>query len=335
MKRIIYTCLAAAFFLVACDSDTPKNTPSTAASDQTENTETAIKPKLLGPAFNADTAFLYIEKQLSFGSRVCNSEAHKKCGDFLVAEFKKHTDQVIEQKASARNWDGKTIQMRNIIASINPKAEKRIIIAAHWDSRPYADNDPNPQNHQKSILAADDGASGIAVMLELARIMKIQKPSVGIDFICFDAEDLGKSEYGSESYCLGSQYWSRVKHVPGYKANYGILLDMVGAHNAKFVFEGYSFEFAESTLRKVWDKGTRLGYTNYFYYMQGGFITDDHYFVNKIAGIPMIDIIHYSDGTQSKFPAHWHTVSDDINVISKNTLEAVGQTVAEVIFEEK
>lgn len=328
--------LVAAFsFLYACDDQPSTKKSSDEGSVQTETTTIDATPKLLGPIFSSDTAFKYIEAQLAFGPRVCNSPAHTKCGDFLVAEFKKYTDVVTEQKASVKNWDGKSLQIRNIIASINPKATNRVVIAAHWDSRPYADNDPNPENHNKAVLAADDGASGVAVMLELARLMKIQRPNIGIDFVCFDAEDLGKSEYGSESYCLGSQYWSKVKHTPGYTAKYGVLLDMVGAYNAKFVFEGYSFQFAEPILRKVWDKGTQLGYTNYFYYMQGGFITDDHYFVNTLAGIPMIDIIHYSDGTSSKFPSHWHTVKDDISVIDKNTLKAVGQTLSEVIYAEK
>jgi Zn-dependent M28 family amino/carboxypeptidase len=332
-KKLILVLLMIAPFM-SCDNTTSTNKKTDEASVQTENKPNAVKPKLIGPVFGSDTAYKYIEAQLAFGPRVCNSSAHTKCGDYLVAEFKKFTDRVIEQKASAKNWDGKAIQMRNIIASINPNASERVVIAAHWDSRPYADNDPNPANHNQAILAADDGASGVAVMLELARIMKQQKPTIGIDFVCFDAEDLGKSEHGSESYCLGSQYWSRVKHVPGYTAKYGILLDMVGAHNAKFVFEGYSLEYAEPILRKVWDKATQLGFTNYFYYMQGGYITDDHFFVNKIAGIPMIDIIHHSEGTSSKFPAHWHTVNDNINVINKSTLEAVGQTLSEVIYAE-
>jgi Zn-dependent M28 family amino/carboxypeptidase len=332
MKKTTLLALSILFLIVSCDNTTSTNKTADKGLVQTENQPNVVKPKLIGPVFSSDTAYKYIEAQLTFGPRVCNSPAHIKCGDYLVAEFRKFTDRVIEQKASAKNWDGKILQMRNIIASINPEATERVIIASHWDSRPYADNDPNPSNHGKAILAADDGASGVAVMLELARLMKLQKPAIGIDFVCFDAEDLGKSEHGSESYCLGSQYWSRVKHVPGYSAKYGILLDMVGAHNAKFVFEGYSLEYAEPILRKVWDKATQLGYTNYFYYKQGGYITDDHYFVNKIAVIPMIDIIHHNEGTSSRFPEHWHTVNDNINVISKSTLEAVGQTLSEVIY---
>jgi Zn-dependent M28 family amino/carboxypeptidase len=327
---IISACLS---FLVSACADEPKK-KNTQQEPITEE-PAAVSYQLVGPVFNADSAYYFTEKQVSFGPRVCNSEAHTLCGDFLVAEFKKYAPQVIEQKAEVKNWDGKTLKIRNIIASFNPKASKRILIAAHWDSRPYADNDVNPANHDKAVLAADDGASGVAVMLEMARAMKTKNPSVGVDFICFDAEDLGKSDKGSESYCLGSQYWSKNKHVPGYKAEYGILLDMVGAFNARFIFEGYSFQYAEKPLRKVWDLATNLGYTNYFYYMQGGYITDDHFFVNTIAGIPMIDIIHYTEGTNSRFPAHWHTVNDNMSIIDRNTLKAVGQTVLETIYLEQ
>lgn len=331
-KQLLATLGACMVLFLACGDPKPA-AKQEEAKDQTQTPPAPIALK--GPQFSADSAYQYVVKQLAFGPRVCNSEAHTRCGDYLVKEFGKYTDKVTEQKATARNWDGKTLQMRNIIASFNPTAKKRILIAAHWDSRPYADNDPNAANHNTPVQAADDGASGVAVMLEMARAMSVQKPNIGIDFICFDAEDLGKSEHGSESYCLGSQYWSRAPHTPGYKANYGILLDMVGAFNARFIFEGYSFDYAEPVLRKVWDQATQLGYTQNFFYMQGGYITDDHYFVNKIAGIPMIDIIHYNEGTPSKFPAHWHTVQDNISVIDPNTLKAVGQTLLEVIYREQ
>lgn len=315
------------YSLVSCN-ETPKKKP-------VEQNTQASNYRQESPDFISDSAFHFIENQVAFGPRVCNSDAHTKCGNYITATFKKYADEVIEQKGSVKNWDGKMLQIKNIIASFNPKAEKRILICSHWDSRPYADNDPDPKNHNTAIDAADDGASGVAVMLEMARVMSKNKPGVGVDFICLDAEDLGKSDLGGDTYCLGSQYWSKKPHKPGYKASYGILLDMVGAYNARFIWEGFSMKYAEPVVRKVWDQAVQLGFSNYFYYYQGGYITDDHKYINELSGIPTIDIIHYTESTSTRFPAHWHTVQDKISVIDTHTLEAVGQTLMEVIYKER
>ena len=298
--KINFLPIIIAFLVFQACSDEPKTkeTKSPIAPPINE------KPIVNGKQFSADSAYAFIFKQISFGPRVCNSSAHTACGDYLVQHFKKYTERVTEQKANVKNWDGKILQIRNIIASVNPTPKKRVVIASHWDSRPYADQDPLPENHNKPVPAADDGASGVAVMMELARIFYAEKPEVGIDFVCFDAEDLGKSEHGSESYCLGSQYWSNSIKASAYKADYGILLDMVGGIGARFVFEGYSHQYAEPILRKVWDQATKMGHGRFFYYFNGGYITDDHFFVNTKAGIPMIDLIHYTESTPSRFPAY-------------------------------
>ncbi len=170
--------------------------------------QTAEQPKAykqVSPNFNADSAYYFVDKQVSFGPRVTNSEPHKKCGDWLVAELRKMSDNVIEQKTTLTNYDGRQLNIRNIIAEINPKADKRILLCAHWDSRPFADEDTKDTN--KPILGANDGGSGVGVLMEIARIIKNNPLSVGIDIVLFDAEDLGKSEHNN-SYCLGSQYWS-------------------------------------------------------------------------------------------------------------------------------
>lgn len=312
------------FFIDSCKDEPKKQT-------KTEQKESLPVYTKLSPDFNADSAFNFLEKQISFGPRIPNSKEHKACGDWIVKKFKQFGLSVTEQKAQVTNWDKRSINVRNIVASYNPGASQRIMICAHWDSRPYADNDPNTANHNTPVLAADDGASGVAVMLEMARHIAASNLSIGVDFICFDAEDLGKSEY-EDSYCLGSQYWSANPHVPGYKAKFGILLDMVGAHGARFVWEDVSFRYAEPILRKVWETAQKLNFGNYFIYARRGGITDDHYYINKISGIPTIDIINTQDGSPSGFAPHWHTVNDNLNVISKNTLLAVGQTVLEVIF---
>ena len=327
-NNLLLASFAVIFFtVIACNEPTKKSTEKLA--------ETPPAYQQVSPVFNADSAYQMVQKQVDFGPRVCNSPAHTACGDYLVQEFKKYADEVTEQKAVVKNFDGKKLNIRNIIASFNPTASKRILISAHWDSRPYADQDADAANHNKPILAADDGGSGVAVMLEMARLMKNTKPGIGVDLICFDAEDLGKSDQGGDTYCLGSQYWSKNKHKPGYKADYGILLDMVGAYNAHFIWEGFSVKYAEPVLRKVWDQAIQLGFSNNFYYFEGGAITDDHFYVNTLGGIPTIDIIHYTESTNTRFPAHWHTLGDNMGVIDRNTLKAVGQTLLEVAFKEK
>ncbi|MFN9518458.1 MAG: M28 family peptidase, partial [Bacteroidota bacterium] len=156
----------------------------------------AEKPKpyeRISPEFSADSAYYFVEKQLTFGPRVTNTEAHKKCGDWMVTELKKYTDRVVEQRARVTNFDGKPLDIRNIIGVINPKATRRILLCAHWDSRPYADEDQIDRD--KPILGANDGASGVAVLMQLAAVLKYKPVDVGVDIVLFDAEDLGKSQF--------------------------------------------------------------------------------------------------------------------------------------------
>lgn len=288
--------------------------------------------KQLSPNFNADSAYYFVQKQCDFGPRVTNSIEAKKCGDWMVSELKKYTDNVIEQKTTITNFDDKKLNIRNIIAEINPKAKKRIMLCSHWDSRPYADKDN--VDPDKPIMGANDGASGVGVLMEIARILKSNPVDIGVDIILFDAEDLGKNSYRN-SYCLGSQYWSKNLHHPGYTANFGILLDMVGATNATFAWEENSVEYAKPYLEKVWSTAQNLGYSKQFIYFQNGGIEDDHFYVNTNARIPTIDIIAYDANTPSSFPEHHHTHRDNMSVIDRGTLKAVGQTLLEVIYSEK
>jgi glutaminyl-peptide cyclotransferase len=287
--------------------------------------------KQLSPNFNADSAYYFVQKQCDFGPRVTNSIEAKKCGDWMVSELKKYTDNVIEQRATITNFDDRKLNIRNIIAEINPKAKKRIMLCSHWDSRPYADKDN--LDPDKPILGANDGASGVGVLMEITRILKSNPVDIGIDIILFDAEDLGKNTHRN-SYCLGSQYWSTNLHHPNYKVDFGILLDMVGASNAKFAWEENSVEYAKPYLDKVWNIAQNLGYSKNFVYVQYGGIEDDHYYVIKNAHIPTIDIIHL-ENTPNTFPEHHHTHRDNMSVIDRETLKAVGQTLLEVIYSEK
>ena len=232
------------------------------------------------------------------------------------------------------------------MASINPEATTRILLCAHWDSRPWADNDPDQSNWKKPIIAANDAASGVAVMLELARIInngkaeKALRPQLGVDFVCFDAEDWGTPQWAdvpddADSWALGAQYWS--KNLPqGYEARYGILLDMVGGVGAQFFQEGISLQYAPEIVKKVWRSAREVGFGSYFPKRMGGMVTDDHVPVNRYAKIPTIDIIpFYPDCKQSGFGPTWHTLADNMENIDRNTLRAVGQTLVQVIYKEQ
>jgi glutaminyl-peptide cyclotransferase len=290
------------------------------------------------PVFNADSAYQFVSRQVKFGPRVPNTVAHEKCGDYLINSFRNSGAKVMVQNFEAKAYDGKKLVLRNITASFNPEASKRIILAAHWDTRPFADQDPDKSYYNKPIDGANDGGSGVGILLEVARAMNTfkSKPGVGVDLILFDGEDYGAPEEfeGSHAntYCLGSQYWAKNPHSNGY---YGILLDMVGAKDATFAMEGLSMQYAGSIVQKVWQTGNALGYSKYFIYREAGAITDDHSYVNELAKIPMIDIIEFKIGGSNYFGPYWHTHNDNMNVIDKNTLKAVGQTLLDVVYNEE
>ena len=311
-----------------------------------EETEEVAKVNPVGPSFNADSAYAFTKAQCDFGPRDMNSRGHDLCGEWIVSKFKEYGCKVTTQTAMLAGYDGTKLRSRNIMASINPEATTRILLCAHWDSRPWADNDPDSANWRKPILAANDAASGVAVMLELARIIRKSKDEkafskqLGIDFVCFDAEDWGTPQWAdvadyADSWALGAQYWS--KNLPqGYEARYGILLDMVGGVGAKFYREGMSMQYAPEIVKKVWRAAREVGFGSYFPKEDGGVITDDHVPVNQFAKIPTIDIIpYYADCQQSSFGPTWHTLADNMENIDKNTLKAVGQTLVQVIYKEK
>jgi hypothetical protein len=305
----------------------------------TIQTDTEVSELKDVPYFNSDSAYYFAERQVAFGPRVPGTEAWKNCAAYLAETLERFDARVIVQETSVRAWDGTILPVNNIIGSWQPENKKRVMLCAHWDSRPYADWDPDPANHRKPIDGANDGASGVAVLLEIARHLHESQPNVGIDIIFFDAEDYGEpkddqSKIKDDNWALGSQYWARNPHVKDYYARYGILLDMVGAEDAVFYMEGYSMQYAEHVVRKVWDTAHKIGYGDFFSYDKSNHITDDHYYVNLIMGLPTIDIIHQDKNSRTGFFKYWHTMEDTIDKISKETLKAVGQTVLHVIYSE-
>lgn len=285
------------------------------------------------PPFNKANAYSAVRKQVEFGSRVLGSDAHRNCKDWLVSEFKKNAAEVTVQDFIARTFDKKELQAYNIIASYNPDKKHRIIFAAHWDSRPVSDQEPDSNKAKIPVLGADDGASGVGIIVELSRILNESKlKNLGVDLILFDAEDYGDNGGEMETWCLGSQYWSRNLHKASYKADYGVLLDMVGGVNPTFDKEEYSQYFAPRVLEKVWKLAKEMGYDKYFVNIQGNGLVDDHIFVNRDAKIPMIDIINRPPGSKTSFVAHWHTQKDDMNAIDINTLDMVGKVLTRLIY---
>ena len=301
---------------------------------------TATRPIVAVPVFNEDTAYESARIQLAFGPRVPNTAAHEKCAAYLISKLKTYTPDVIVQKGKIAAFNGTMLNFQNIIASWKPATNNRILICAHWDSRPWADHDPDPKKRQKPVDAANDGASGVGVLIELARQLSMASPTIGVDLIFFDAEDYGppqetKIANSDQYWGQGAQYWATNPHKADYSARYGILLDMIGAKNATFLMEGVSMEYAPDIVKSVWSTGNRIGYSSYFLFEQGGYITDDHVPINKIRNIPTIDMIHLDKNSETGFYPFWHTTGDTFDKIDKYTLKVVGQTLLTVIFEEK
>lgn len=294
------------------------------------------------PAFNADSAYHYVLQQVSFGPRVPGTKAHQNTAQFLVDHFKGHGATVIEQNFEAITFDNQRLKLKNIIASYHPDAAKRILLAAHWDTRPFADKDR--ERKDAPFDGANDGASGVGVLMEIARLIIGSQPNVGVDIILFDGEDWGEKEgedarialpQGQESWwCLGSQHWAKNKHRKNYVAYYGILLDMVGAKNSRFFREEVSMQYAPSIVEKVWNAAHSIGYADYFVKQNAPGITDDHVFINSLAKIPTIDIVPFHPG-KGFFGDYHHATSDNMEIISKETLKAVGSTVLHVLYHEE
>lgn len=336
MKNIVRILGLVAIFglaLHACKSD--PGSSSTTGSTTSSKTD-SNKPKPVQEKFykiNADSAYKFVAEQVAFGPRVPGTSQHQKCVNYLIAKLKNLTDTVFINQGPMRTFRGNTLVVKNLIGSINPKASKRIMLAAHYDTRPHADEDP--ERPTKPADGANDGASGVGVILEIARQLQIERPAIGVDIFFFDAEDGGRRNGSSESWCLGSQYWAANRHIPGYSAHYGILLDMVGATDANFAYEAYSINNAQAPMVKVWNMAQRLGHGKYFVSVMGGSITDDHVFVHQGTGIPMLDIIDYDLLDNSGFGDFWHTHKDNMDVIDRTTLNAVGETVLNVIMREQ
>ncbi len=316
----IFSAIALTMLSMGCNS----NQSGQNSDSKTEKSTSAV-------TFDADKAYNFVKAQCDFGPRVPETPAHEQCGAYLEQQLKQSCDKVIAQKAVLSTFDGKNLNATNYIGIINPEASTRILLVAHWDCRPWADEDLDESKRRQPVMGANDGASGVGVLLELARLMKEKKPGIGVDFLLVDAEDWGKTDdQEGTTWALGTQYWVNNPHEANYKPMYGILLDMVGAKGATFRHEAYSHEVAGSLVESLWATAADAGFEKYFLREMGGAVTDDHVAINKM-GIPCIDVIDLRQSPTGFFK-EWHTTHDTMENIDKNTLKAVGQTLADFIY---
>lgn len=315
MKISVIAVAALAAAGISCSGGKASTADSSAAVASAANQETAV-------TFDADSAYSYVARQVEFGPRVPGTPAHSACAAWLESELRRHGAQVTVQEASLTAFDGTPLSARNIMGSFNPDAADRTLLLAHWDTRPWADNDPDPANHSTPVDGADDGASGVGVLLEIARQTALENHGKGIDILFVDAEDYGSGGDDS-SWALGTRYF--VQNPPGgYRPVRAVLLDMVGGKNAQFRREYFSQQYAAALVDMVWNAAAQAGHASLFSNELGGAITDDHLELIK-GGIPAIDVITYDP--QNGFPPYWHTVKDNMDNISARTLAAVGETI--------
>lgn len=274
------------------------------------------------PHFDAQRAFGYLQNQCDFGPRNPGSDAHRKTQQYLFDSLNKLTNLVRTQEFL--HFDSalkKELVLSNVIANFYPEEKERILLCAHWDTRPWADQDSAIINRNQPIPGANDGASGVAVLLELANILSQKKPKFGVDIVFFDGEDYGKRGNLKE-YCLGSAFFA--KNLPIARPKFGILLDMVGDKDLNIYKERYSYTYAPEIVNLIWDKAQKLK-LNSFYPEVRHPIWDDHMPL-ILAGIPTVDIIDFD------YP-YWHTLGDTPDKCSEQSLETVGKLLISILYD--
>lgn len=285
------------------------------------------------PQADTDSLYHYVKKQVAFGPRVPNTEAHVRAKEWMSQKLRTYAGQnmVYEQRFTQTVY-GDELEMTNIIAAFNPSATDRIMLCAHWDSRPRAENATVDSLKTKPVIGADDGGSGVAVLIELARLFEEHQPPVGVDIVLFDGEDYGE-ESDLDHYFLGSRYWANNQVVPDYKPRFGILLDMVGGKDAKFYKERFSTDANYGLVNQIWELAAELGYDEYFVDEQGFYISDDHVVLNNTLQFSTINIVRQQrEGEHKPFADYWHTEFDTMENIDRETLTAVTDVLLELIY---
>ena len=317
----ISICLLLILGATGCGASQNRTRPATA---ETGNSEIASNT----PTFDSDSAYEAVRWQVELGPRVPNTEAHKIAGNRMAGLLRMYGAAVSEQRMDIKAFDGTILHARNIFGMFNPELTDRTLLVAHYDCRPWADEDPNPEKRKNPVEGANDGASGVAVLLETARHLGQKNPGVGVDILFVDAEDWG-TDGDEDSWAMGTRYFVENPIHPGYSPSRVIVTDMVGGTGAIFPVEFFSYQSAPDMINRWHSSANKAGYEAFFPVTLGGAVTDDHVEFIKV-GIPAIDIIEYHP--ESGFNPHWHTTTDNLSNISKETLKAVGQTLLEFLY---
>jgi hypothetical protein len=315
MIRVL-TILAAAISLTACD-------------------KLPMRPKT---AFNADSALSYVRQQVAFGPRVPGTPGAEKAGDWIVDMMKRRADTVIEQRWKHTTLKGDSLPLRNIFARFRPQATQRVLYITHWDTRPIADADPVLGNRGTPILGANDGASGVGLLIALADALKKTPPNIGVDLLFVDGEDYGSFDGPGNDVLIGSKYF--VEHLPSpdYRPIYGVLWDMIADADLNILQEPYSMNAAPEVVSRVWQKAADLGYSKYFVSRSlPSSITDDHVpFIEK--GFRVIDVLDIEYGPLGPggyaSPNYHHTLGDTMEHISAKSLRIVGDVALSLITDQ-
>ncbi len=277
--------------------------------------------------FDGNSAFNWLEKQCEFGPRNPGSQGYYDCKDLLIKNLIEFSDTVFTQNFTYTELrENNTYDLSNIIAEFNVNSEKHILLGAHWDTRPWADQDLNPSNRFTPIMGANDGASGVAVLMELAKMFKYNPPPVNISIVLFDGEDMGV-EGIPDSYAKGSQYFA--KNLPIKKPDFGIIIDLIGDRILEIPIERHSYRVAPDLVNELWDLAEKLKLPA-FQNRLGYDIYDDHIPLWEIAGIPAIDLIDFNYPNQRV--NYWHTLNDIPQNCSSESLEQVGRLLTNYIY---
>lgn len=301
--------LTASFVLVTALAPACGTRPDATPAQPTATTE-----------FDGESALRYAKAQVDFGPRVPGSDAHRKAGDWIVAQMKQRGATVIEQTWTHTAKDGRKLPLRNVLARFNPQAAERVLYLTHWDTRPVADEDEDPANQLTPIDGANDAASGVGLFVALADALQKKPSSLGVDLLFVDGEDYGEFGPPEVDVLLGSTYFASHFPEPGYKPLFGVLFDLIGDADLRIPQEVNSVQQAPEVVQRVWSKAAELGYGSTFVSRVGEAITDDHIPLLK-AGLKVIDVIDLDYGPGN---AYHHSLSDTMDKISAKSLKIVG-----------
>src|SRR4051812_19503699 len=273
--------------------------------------------------FDGQAAFGYIQKQIGYGPRIPGTRAHRQMGQWLDTILRQRADTLVVQEWKHVTAKGDSLPLTNFIARFKPRAEKRILLLAHWDSRPTADS-PLSQDSTKPVLGANDGGSGVALLLGVADVLKRTPPAIGVDLLFVDGEDYGDFTKAPKDVLIGSRYYGA--HQVGGPPLYAVLFDLIADKDLQIYQEGNSVVGAPEVVELVWDTAKDLGYSGYFISSPRHTLIDDHLELQK-AGIRAIDVVDFD------YPA-WHTVYDTIDKVSAASLQVVGDVAVELVRRE-